>query len=81
MGLSSFFNGIQNFIKVNFITRLTNIMLKGTLGQKVAIVIGGLGVLFGIYRTFQWLLLILAGYIIIFLAFKDFDNMTKTSND
>lgn len=81
MGLSSFFNGIQTFVKVNFITRLTSIMLKGTLGQKVAIVLGGLGMLFGIYRTFQWLLLMLAGYIIIFLAFKDFDNMTKTSND
>jgi len=73
MGLLSFFDGIKSFVKVNFVTRLTGVMVKGTLGQKVAVIIGGVAILFGIYRAFQWILLALGGYIIIFLAFKDYD--------
>ncbi|MHC4943396.1 MAG: hypothetical protein ACYTG7_10300 [Planctomycetota bacterium] len=79
MSTKTYFEGFRSFIKVNFITRITGIMLKGTLGQKVAVVIGCLGMLFGIYKTFIWILLVIGGYIIVFLAFKDYENMTNKS--
>lgn len=78
MSIYSIFEGVKSFVKVNFITRITGIMIKGTLGQKVAIIIGCLGILFGIYRAFSWLLLVLGGYLIVFMAFKDFDSTTHT---
>ena len=77
--MASFMESMKSFIKLNFFTRMSGLMLKGTLGQKVAVIIGVVAVLFGIYKTFQWLLLIIGGYIIVFLAFKDFENMTKPS--
>ena len=78
MASTSFFNGMKSFFKVNFITRLSGIMIKGSLGQKVAVILGGLFILFGIYKAFQWILLATAGYIIIFLAFKDYEKATGT---
>lgn len=78
MSFLSYFDGLRNFLKVNFITRITGIMVKGTLGQKVAVIVGCLGIMFGIYKAFVWLLLCLGGYLIVFMAFKDFESMTRT---
>ena len=75
MGLSSMFQSVKTLIRVNFISRITGIMLKGNLGQKVAVVIGCLGILMGLYKAFFWLLLALGGYIICFLAFQDYDRL------
>lgn len=76
--MTSFMENMKSFVKLNFITRMSGIMLKGTLGQKVAVIVGLVAMLFGIYKTFQWLLLIIGGYIIVFLAFKDYENMSKS---
>jgi len=56
-------------------------MLKGTLSQKVFILLGIVATLVGIYQSIVWLLLIIAGNIIIFLAFKDYESMTKVSEE
>ena len=66
---------------MNFITRLTGVMVKGSLGQKVTVVIGTLFILFGIYKAFQWILLATAGYLLVYLAFKDFDRCSGTPKD
>jgi len=79
MTYKTFVDGFKAFVKLNFLTRITSIMLKGTLGQKVAVVLGIFCIIFGIYKTFIWLLLMLGGYLVVFLAFKDFDSMTRPS--
>ena len=75
MGLSSMFESVKTLVRVNFVTRITSIMMRGTLGQKVAVVIGCLGMLMGLYKAFFWLLLALGGYVICFLAFQDYDRL------
>ena len=75
MGLSSMFASVKTLVRVNFLTRISGIMMKGTLGQKVAVVIGCLGILMGLYKAFFWLLLALGGYVICFLAFQDYDRI------
>ena len=40
MTIASIFTGLKNFIKTNFITQITGIMVKGTLGHKVAVILG-----------------------------------------
>ncbi len=77
MTFASVFTGAKNFIKTNFITQLTGVMIKGSLGQKVAVVIGLLLFLFGAYKAIQWILLIIGGYAIVYLAFKDYERVKK----
>jgi hypothetical protein len=77
MTLTSFFTGIKNFLKANFITQMTGVMVKGSLGQKVAVVLGLLIFLFGAYMAIKWILLIIGGYIIVYLAFKDYERVRK----
>lgn len=77
MGLSSMFANIKDLVRVNFLTRLSGIMVKGTLGQKVAVVIGCLGILMGLYKAFFWLLLAMAGYVICVLAFQDYERIAR----
>jgi hypothetical protein len=56
-------------------------MLKGSLGQKVFVILGCLLILFGVYKAFYWILLSAGGYLIVYLAFKDYDRETKLSKD
>ncbi len=81
MGFSSTFESAKTFLKMNFVTRITGIMIKGSLGQKVAVVLGCLGILMGIYKAFFWLLLAGAGYLICYLGFQDYEQMTKTAKE
>lgn len=73
MGFASLFQGLKSFLQLNFFTRAAGIMLKGSLGQKVTVVMGCLGFLFGLYMAFKWILISTAGTILIYLAFRDFD--------
>jgi hypothetical protein len=78
--MTSIFTGIKNFIKTNFITQITGVMVKGSLGQKVAVLLGLLIFLFGAYMAIKWILLIIGGYIIVYLGFKDYERMRKPSD-
>jgi hypothetical protein len=78
--MTSIFTGIKNFIKTNFITQITGVMVKGSLGQKVAVILGMLIFLFGAYMAIKWILLIIGGYIIVYLGFKDYERMRKPAD-
>lgn len=80
MTMASIFTGLKNFIKTNFITQITGVMVKGTLGHKVAVILGLIIFLFGAYKAIQWILLIIGGYVIVYLAFKDYERMRSTSD-
>ena len=80
MAMTSIFTGLKNFIKTNFITQITGIMVKGTLGHKVAVILGLLILLFGAYKALLWFLFIIGGYVIVYVAFKDYERMRNTSD-
>ena len=80
MSMTSIFTGIKNFIKTNFITQITGVMVRGSLGQKVAVMLGMLIFLFGAYMAIKWILLIIGGYIIVYLGFKDYERMRKPAD-
>ena len=80
MAMTSIFTGLKNFIKTNFITQITGIMVKGTLGHKVAVILGLLILAFGAYKALLWFLFIIGGYVIIYVAFKDYERMRNTSD-
>lgn len=80
MSFSSMFSGLKTFFKMNIITRLTAIMVKGGLGQKVTVILGCLFIFYGIFKAFYWILLATAGYLIVYLAFKDYERMTAASS-
>lgn len=75
----SFFKGLRKLVQENLLTKLTSIFVSGTIGQKVAVVIGAVGVVVGIWKAFVFLLITVAGAIIIQLAIKDYDASRKDS--
>jgi len=81
MGMSSVFTGIMNFFKANFITRLTGVMIKGSLGHKVTVILGGLFIVYGVFKAFYWIILATAGYILIYLAFKDYERICDRKSE
>ena len=77
MTKTSIFSGVKTFIKTNFITQITGVMVRGSLGQKVAVVLGLLVFLFGAYMAIKWILLIIGGYVVVYLGFKDYERSKK----
>lgn len=75
-----FFKGLKKLVQDNFLTKLTSIFVSGTIGQKVAVVLGALGVVIGLWKAFVFLLITVAGVVIIQLAIKDYETSRKDSD-
>jgi len=67
------FKGLKRLVQDNFVTKMTAIFLRGGIGHKVAIVIGLLGVVIGIWKALVPLLIAIAGLVIIQIAIKDYE--------
>jgi len=80
IAMLGFFKGLKKLVQDNFLTKLTSIFVSGTIGQKVAVVLGALGVVIGLWKAFVFLLITVAGVVIIQLAIKDYETSRKDSD-
>jgi len=67
--------GLNKIFHDNFFVKIIAVFSSGTLGHKVALVIGILAVVVGIWKAFVPLLISVAGLIIIQIAIKDYEKL------
>ena len=67
------FKNAKNLLLDNFFTKLTAVFVSGTIGHKVAVIVGILGIVVGIWKAFVFLLISLTGIVILQMAIRDFE--------
>jgi hypothetical protein len=71
----------KKLLQENLLTKLTAIFVSGSIGQKVAVIIGLVAVVIGIWKAFIPLLISVAGLIIMQLAIKDYESSKEASKE
>lgn len=61
----------------NLFAKITAVFISGNIGQKVAVILGLLGVVVGIWQAFIPLLISVAGLVIVQIAITDYENSKK----
>lgn len=71
----SWFKSMKTLAQENLFTKVSSLFLSGTIGHKVAVVIGILGVVVGVWYALVPLLISIAGLVIIQIAINDHEKM------
>jgi hypothetical protein len=66
---------MKTLAQENLFTKVSSLFLSGTIGHKVAVVIGILGVVVGVWYALVPLLISIAGLVIIQIAINDHEKM------
>ncbi len=69
--------GLKNLVVGNLFAKTAAVLISGNIGQKVAVILGFLGIVVGIWQAFIPLMISVAGLVIVQIAINDFENSKK----
>ena len=75
--MAGWFGSLKSLFLENAFTKISAVFISGSIGQKVSVVLGILGVVVGIWYALVPLLVSIAGLVIIQVAIKDYDKTKK----